>query len=316
MKENKENILNLIFFSVLGTLVLSFFMSNTQFFGLSRDYENYKAIFSGSAGDEVQLELFYRFLLVLTNSYQLIIFTVLLISSIIKTVFFVKNTESKQGLVIFLLYYAFVSCWILDYTQIRNGLCISILMFSIYYLFNKRLLPFYISVIIAITTHWSALPFLLLYPYVHWRKSRIIGNAIAGIFVLIYLTGNAGEVITLIRNYGIGQKIGNDGDVNLLNSLSLTFITWFLISIAEYKKPMRKYFINFFAFAFLQYIIFVMYSLPVTAFRVLEAYFFLMVTSGVISARQNRTILILLMKILIISYMAFYYHVMFGVLNE
>ncbi|MCU6670153.1 EpsG family protein [Enterobacteriaceae bacterium H4N4] len=316
MKENKENIVNLVFFAVLGTLVLSFFMSNTQFFGLSRDYENYKAIFSGSAADEVQLELFYRILLALTNSYQLIIFTVLLISLVIKTSFFVKNTKSKQGLIIFLLYYAFVSCWILDYTQIRNGLCISILMFSIYYLFNKRLTPFYISVFIAITAHWSALPFLLLYPYVHWRKARIIGNAIAGVFVLIYLSGNADTLISIIRNYGIGQKIGNDGDVNLLNSLSLTFITWFLISIPEFKVPTRKYFINFFAFAFLQYMIFVMYSLPVTAFRVLEAYFFLMVTASVISAREKRTILIFLMKIVIISYMAFYYHVMFGVLNE
>ena len=316
MKENKENIANLAFFSILAILVLSFFISNTQFFGLSRDYENYKAIFSGSTGDEVVLELFYRLLLELTHNYKFIIFTVLLLSLLLKLTFFIKNMVSKEGLILFVLYYALVSCWILDYTQIRNGLCISILMFSVYYLFNGKVTAFYISVLIAITAHWSAIPFLLLYPYLHSARIRFCGNIIAGLFVIIYITGNTGEIIMLIRNYGIGQKIGNDGEVNLLNSLSLIFITWFILSLQVLKQPIKNNFIRFFTFAFLQYVIFVMFSLPVTAFRILEAYFFLMVTIGVFNTDHKRSILILLMKFAIIFYMAFYYHVMFGVLNE
>ncbi|WP_312188629.1 EpsG family protein [Leclercia sp.] len=316
MKENKENIANLAFSSILAILVLSFFISNTQFFGLSRDYENYKAIFSGSTGDEVVLELFYRLLLELTHDYKFIIFTVLLLSLLLKLTFFIKNMVSKEGLILFVLYYALVSCWILDYTQIRNGLCISILMFSVYYLFNGKVTAFYISVLIAITAHWSAIPFLLLYPYLHSARIRFCGNIIAGLFVIIYITGNTGEIIMLIRNYGIGQKIGNDGEVNLLNSLSLIFITWFILSLQGLKQPIKNNFIRFFTFAFLQYVIFVMFSLPVTAFRILEAYFFLMVTIGVFNTDHKRSILILLMKFAIIFYMAFYYHVMFGVLNE
>lgn len=310
----KINYLNILYFVILSVLILSFFFSNTQFIGDSRDYDNYILIFSGQDFGGI-LEFFYRILMIFTKDYKLIIFTILLLALGLKILFLAKYTLNTKGLFVFILYYSLIATWIIDYTQFRNGLCLSILMYAIYAVFNKQAVTFYLLIAIAITAHWSALPFLLLYPYIHNSRLRMLGNAIGALFLLIYIFGYSDSLILYIRSFELGQKIGNDDSVNLINSLSLTFSIWFLLSRLNLCGMIQKRFDSFFFFAFLQYAIFVMFSLPVLAFRVLEMYFFLMVTTEVFVQRERNDLLIFMGKILVLLYLAFYYHVLFGVVN-
>ncbi|EPV6086731.1 hypothetical protein ACV75A_004893, partial [Escherichia coli] len=71
------------------------------------------------------LELFYRGLMLITTSYETIIFIILTCSFFIKARFLANYSRNFSGLTLFFVYYASVALWVLDYTQFRNGLCIS-----------------------------------------------------------------------------------------------------------------------------------------------------------------------------------------------
>ncbi|QPJ99035.1 EpsG family protein [Enterobacter mori] len=313
--ENKynKNLIGFIYLFFIATLLLGIFLANSQFLGVSRDYDNYIQIFSGKESGGV-LELFYRGLMLITTNYLIVIFIILICSFFIKAKFLAKYSRNFSGLTLFLIYYACVALWVLDYTQFRNGLCISILMFSVYYLHKRNPVYFYFSVFCAIATHWSAIPFLLLYPFLYSQKIRFFGYLCICALVLVAVSGYANEFIYFIRTYGIGQKIGNDAGVNIINSLSLTAIVWFAISYLSVEKSERQFFRLFFSYGVMQYIIFCLFSLPVMAFRILEMYFFLMLAIGIF-IREERGYYFTLIKLLIILYLTYYYHVVFGVIN-
>lgn len=167
--KHDKSLISFIYLFFIFTLIVGFIIANTQYLGRSRDYDNYIQIFSGEEGGGV-LELFYRGLMLITTSYETIIFIILTCSFFIKARFLANYSRNFSGLTLFFVYYASVALWVLDYTQFRNGLCISILMFSVYYLFINKPTCFYFSLLCAIATHWSALPFLLLYPFVYSKK--------------------------------------------------------------------------------------------------------------------------------------------------
>lgn len=309
----KKNKMGFIYVFFIATLLMGFVLANSQFLGISRDYDNYIRIFSGDESGGV-LELFYRGLMLFTTNYLIIIFIILTCSFYLKAKFLANYSRNFSGLTLFFIYYACIALWVLDYTQFRNGLCISILMFSVYYLYIKNPLYFYFSVFCAIATHWSALPFLLLYPFVYSKKIRLLGYLCISALVLVSVSGYADEFIYFIRTYGIGQKIGNDAGVNIINSLSLTAIAWFALSFLSIDKREKNFFRLFFSYGVMQYILFCLFSLPVMAFRILEMYFFLMLAIGVF-IRQEKNHYFSFIKILILIYLTYYYHVIFGVVN-
>ncbi|OSL48248.1 hypothetical protein EATG_02956 [Escherichia coli H605] len=311
--KHDKNLISIIYLFFVLTLIIGFIVANTQFLGKSRDYNNYIQIFSGEEGGGV-LELFYRGLMLITNSYEAIIFIILTCSFFIKARFLANYPRNFSGLTLFFIYYVCVALWVLDYTQFRNGLCISILMFSVYYLFINKPIYFYFSVFCAIATHWSALPFLFLYPFVYSSKIRCFGYFCFSILVLLAISGEGKEFIYLIRNFGVGQKIGNEAGVNLINSLSLTAITWFIISYISIIRNERPFLRFFFCYGIMQYVTFSLFSLPVMAFRILEMYFFLMLTIGVF-IKQKTNYYFIFFKLLILLYLTYYYHMVFGVLN-
>ncbi|MGX5022528.1 EpsG family protein [Enterobacter sp. UPMP2060] len=310
----KKNQIGFIYLFFIATLLMGFVLANSQFLGISRDYDNYIQIFSGDESGGV-LELFYRGLMLFTANYLIIIFIILSCSFFLKAKFLAKYSCNLSGLTLFLIYYACVALWVLDYTQFRNGLCISILMFSVYYLYTKNPACFYLSVFCAIATHWSALPFLLLYPFVYSKRIRLLGYLCISALVMVAVSGYADEFIYFIRSYGIGQKIGNDAGVNIINSLSLTAFSWFVLSFVSIDKSEKDFLRLFFSYGVMQYIVFSLFSLPVMAFRILEMYFFLMLAIGVFIRQKKYQYFGSVVKILILIYLTYYYHVIFGVIN-
>lgn len=310
----KNSVINFIYLFFVSIFVLGFFFANTQFFGRSRDYENYMQIFSGY-DNNLGLELFYRLLLNISPSYLFVIVVILSASLLIKSIFIAKYSFDKVSLLFFLVYYSLIAVWVLDYTQFRNGLCISILMFATYFLYNKKIKNYYITVLLAIMTHWSALPFLFLYPFVYSRKIRLAGYFVSVVTLIISISGQGDGLIFYIRSFGLGQKIGNDAGVNLINSLSIATFTWFLITYKDIPRESKAFFRLFFTFGLIQYIVFGLFSLPVMSFRIIEMYFFLMLSIGIFIKQTRHDVIIVPIKILILCYLAYYYHVVFGVIN-
>lgn len=106
-----------------------------------------------------------------------------------------------------------------------------------------------------------------------FKKIRHLGYFCFSILVLIAISGEGKEIISFIRNFGVGQKIGNEAGVNLINSLSLTAIFWFIISYISSIGNERRNLRLFFCYGVMQYVTFSLFSLPVMAFRILEMYF-------------------------------------------
>ncbi|MCL0167591.1 hypothetical protein M2T55_35445, partial [Klebsiella pneumoniae] len=96
------------------------------------------------------------------------------------------------------------------------------------YLCINKPIYFYFSVLCAIATHWSALPFLLLYPFAYSTKIRHLSYFCFSIFVLLAISGEGKEIISFIRSFGVGLKIGTEAGVNFIISLSLPAISWFI----------------------------------------------------------------------------------------
>lgn len=83
LNNRNTNFMNISYFVMFSLSVIGFFLSNTQFIGFSRDYENYKLIFSGQESGVV-LEFFYRVLMLFTRNYEYIILIVSLLAMLIK----------------------------------------------------------------------------------------------------------------------------------------------------------------------------------------------------------------------------------------
>lgn len=116
------------------------------------------------------------------------------------------------------------------------------------------------------------------------------------------------------KKFWSGTKIGNEAGVNLINSLSLTAIFWFIISYISSIGNERRNLRLFFCYGVMQYVTFSLFSLPVMAFRILEMYFFLMLTIGVF-IKQKKNYYFVFCKVLILLYLTYYYHMVFGVIN-
>ncbi|HHU4263700.1 O2/O50 family O-antigen polymerase, partial [Escherichia coli] len=84
--KHDKSLISFIYLFFIFTLIVGFIIANTQFLGRSRDYDNYIQIFSGKEGEGV-LELFYRGLMLITTSYETIIFIILTCSFFIKARF-------------------------------------------------------------------------------------------------------------------------------------------------------------------------------------------------------------------------------------
>jgi hypothetical protein len=178
--KNARIIENRITFSLffLLLLLLAGFRMNT-----GTDYENYYRIFYDKTL-QLQLEIGFQWLINLTNaihynSFNLFIFLVASISITLKYFYFKQLKYPSIGLVIYVGYFYHG----LEYNIIRQGLAVSLILYSINCIRTREFLKFILLVTTASLFHISALIFLPAYFVVNIKLNvkRLI------LYVIIFL---------------------------------------------------------------------------------------------------------------------------------
>lgn len=125
------------------------------------DYSNYHDIFNFSrlkysidSGVEYGYYLMNKVILTLGLSFQVVIFTMAVLSIGSKVLFFQKYSPNL-GLSV-LIYYSSMF-FLFDFIAIRQALALSIFMFSIPFISKRKFLPFLILMLLASQVHISAL---------------------------------------------------------------------------------------------------------------------------------------------------------------
>jgi hypothetical protein len=131
-------------------------------YGIEADYWSYYVIFHKAEWQQ-GLDIGFKFLIdtyqLFSNSFNGFVFFIAVLSIALKTLYFSKLKHSFLGAAIYvsLFYIA------LEYNTIRQGLALSILLFSADFAIQRKRLPFIISVLIASCLHTSSMIFIFAY---------------------------------------------------------------------------------------------------------------------------------------------------------
>ncbi len=127
--------------------------------------------------------------------------------------------------------------------------------------------------------------FLLLYPFVYSK------NKTPWLFLFQYSCFDCDlrrrkRDHFFYKKFWSGTKIGNEAGVNLINSLSLTAIFWFIISYISSIGNERRNLRLFFCYGVMQYVTFSLFS-TCYGFPYFGNVFFLMLTIGCLLSKKN-----------------------------
>lgn len=132
------------------------------------DYESYKAIYN-SASDTLNFADrfepgFVLFVHILRNiigvSFETFLFAFTFVNITVKAGFFKKYF--RYPIFLMLMYYPFIF-FLVDFGQIRQGMALGIILWSIPAVMNRKILQFYVIWIIACSFHYSMLIFFPFY---------------------------------------------------------------------------------------------------------------------------------------------------------
>lgn len=257
----------------LKTPLLLFIGSVLVFFITFRygdhDYIPYVNIFKASSdlqslSDYRKLhgEIGYLFLNKIINilgGNEILLFFIVGSVSVFLTIKFYR-AYTKYIFIALLIYFSHVFL-LREMIQIRSGLAIAIIMFSIPYVHQRRLGPFLTIVLTAGLFHTVSYLFLLvyfLYPYFNFSKRQVVIVLVAGVILGLLLTLERLEKVlgaigapTLVLNY-----LKNDEYNFSLGLLNPVLIKHFLVIyfIYKYREPIEKE-VPYFNVLFLSYII-------------------------------------------------------------
>lgn len=165
----------------------------------------------------------------ISNNYTVLLTLLAILTIGIKANVFFKHREIMM--ISLFLYYCY---YLADIASVRQFLAISITLFSTRFILNKKVLPFILLVLAAVSIHISAVVFFFAYPLYHIRYSRyfLIG-CIGFSFVLGMI--NISEIIVermvalFGLNSGTAEKLLRYGDqgIESTNSPYMSFLLGF-----------------------------------------------------------------------------------------
>lgn len=174
-------------------ILISFFISMMQLFGLSRDYINYDIFFTNirSAGfgyiGAQRFELLFSFIswgLTLFIESNLLVYAILVCFSLSIKGFVMFSIVPSWRIMLFVSLFYFARFFPLhEMTQIRAAIAISFLLLSMTYSFESKKKMSLLFGLAALGFHLSSIVFIpFIYFYRKWRRSEII---LLGLLVLI-----------------------------------------------------------------------------------------------------------------------------------
>lgn len=189
MINKKKNWPILIFFAIYAILLALRHMS------VGVDTAQYSMIFDRNAltdwttifrdfDKEIGYALLNKIVSFLQGNYQLFLGIVAAITVIpLAKLYFDESENAMVSVSLFLIFPVFI----MNFSGIRQGIAVSIGAIAYYAVKKKKLLPFILLVLLAISFHRSAFILILLYPLYHMRLRKAYTPFILGVIGLVYL---------------------------------------------------------------------------------------------------------------------------------
>ena len=178
-------------------------------YGVGKDYINYLQNFEAYATSETHwgmsqsFELGFHFLtqtIAAINLHPTIYFSVIAFMQLFLTLLpFKKETELYP----YIIFTFMVGCTWLSYANIvRQTIALSIGIFAIKFIVEKKVWHFYITAFIALTMHLSAVLLFLFYPLFNYRKE--------------WFRNIKFQLLLLVENCGVNIRVNKEETTNLL----------------------------------------------------------------------------------------------------
>lgn len=248
-----------LFFCAFSTvLLLTGFRGNVE-----PDYTHYLNIFNNSGwskyftNDSVEVGYYFYNVLIkyLEFNFQFVIFSMALVTIFLKFKFF--KEQSPRYLISFLLYYCSLF-FLYDFIAIRQALAMSIFMFAIPYIVEKKMIKYFICIAIACLFHMSALILLPIYFLIRFKYNNFLvlivlllclGLNVANFsFPLIDLLSNVIPLPSFTKNkleiYSMETEFAFISIRLLLFSFSFLLYKWFYGSDEKFNLYFNVFFIG------------------------------------------------------------------------
>lgn len=236
------------------------------------------------------------------------------------TIFFVVKIIYEKSYNCFISIYLFIS-FCLFYSimnQSRQGLAISIALYSIRYLVNDKRVKCCITILIAASIHYSALIMLLL-PLIY--KSEINFKTIKRyIFISIIGLLNINIIMNLFQYTKYSVYLGSKYDINQGNSviINLFFRLILLFIVLYFKKNLSKnLYLNTLYHMVILCTVFQVLAVKSSLFARITTYFFIsyiLLIPEVIGSIKNKRLRVLAYFFVIIGF-AIYHYVYFTLMK-
>lgn len=177
---------------------------------------------------EVGFKMLTKFVSTLTESPQVYLMTIAALSTI--PVGFIAYKYSKMPLLTILLYIS-MGFYAFTFSGLRQSIAMGLILIGYHFLFNTKMLKFFAVMLLAIAFHYSAVAFLIAYPFRNLVLTKIKLLIIAAIAITIFIFKT--QLFTLFtslfyQNYSL----------TITDSYAWTFmsIAIFLFCLMFYKR--------------------------------------------------------------------------------
>lgn len=256
----------------LGKQILIFlFICLTVFVGIRYNvgndfqayYSNFQAI-KYNIGETVSSEPLYVLINYISPNFETVIFLFAFLSFLFLYRAFIVFNIKYQGMVLLIYYSLFLI--IFNIHIIRQGLAISIILFSYHYLLNNKTKKFLIYVVIATLFHKSALFCLVLFPFLKLNFNSklslfvLLGSFLVGIFSrnlldFFYLITSKIPILSNYANFYRIEEATNYGiSIGIISDIVLLLCLYFSrnkLSESEFFLYKIFYVSVFFSFLFI-----------------------------------------------------------------
>lgn len=132
-----------------------------------------------------------------------------------------------------------MTVFIMFFSGLRQGIAIAIGMIAYEYVKSKKVIPFIISVLIAIGFHSSAIVLFLMYPFYYWKLKKVSALLIIPVTIGIYIFNE--PIFSFLSNI-FNRIFGGEYDAEISATGAFTMIILFaLFLILSYFIPDKKY---------------------------------------------------------------------------
>lgn len=283
------------------------------------DFQNYVSIFEGINKFSIsnfslkRVEpgylLLNRVIGILFGNFSVILHFIIALL----TIFFIIKIIYEKSYNCFISIYLFIS-FCLFYSimnQSRQGLAISITLYSIKYLINDKRIKYFITILIATTIHYSAIVMLLLlFVYNLEVNFKVIKRYI---FISIIALLNINIIISLLQYTKYSIYLGSKYDITQGNSvvINLIFRLILLFIVLYFKKECNKnLYVNILYHMAMLCTLFQCLAVKSSLFARITTYFFIsyiLLIPEVIRGINNKNLRILTYFCIIICFAIYHY---------